>query len=172
MKKHTADENQVVYYWASWKRVLGVSCSIGLMLLIVMYFDGMHSRDDFVRGISLVFINVIFFTILLGTTFFRIKNNRLYYTSSLFEWHSMDISDIEAITLVPRFFFTNKVTAVQIEKRNPGLFPGMLVSRDAFLDKTIAVFVSHLKRINPTIVLDEGVQKILEENTIPNHVPQ
>lgn len=126
-----------------------------------MYLDGMHNREDFVRGISLVFINVIFFTILLGTTFFRIKHNRLYYTSSLFEWSSMNISDIEAITLVPRFFFTNKVTAVQIEKRNHGLFPGMLVSRDAFPDETITALVSQLIKINPSIRLDDGIKKIV-----------
>lgn len=73
----------------------------------------------------------------------------------------MDSSDITAITLVPRFFFAKKVTAVQIEKRNPGLFPGMLLSRDAFPDKTIATLVSHLKRLNPSITLDDGIREIL-----------
>lgn len=161
MEEKSVQEAKSIYYWASWKRVLGVSCCIGLLLLVVMYFDGMHGGKNLVRGMFLVLMNVVFFTILLGTTFCRIKNNRLYYTSSLFSWSSMDIADIEAITLVPRFFFTNKVTAVQIEKRNHGMFPGMLLSRDAFPNKTIAALASHLKHLNPSIKLDDGVQEIL-----------
>lgn len=118
-----------------------------------------HPKYMVVVATSLILMAITAIT--LGTTFFRIKGNILYYTSSLFSWSSMDISDITAITLVPRFFFTKKVTAVQIEKRNPRLFPGMLLSRDAFPDKTIAALVSHLKRLNPSIILDDGVQQIL-----------
>ena len=134
----------------------------GILILIPIYIGGsLNTFGGVIRAIQAEVILMLVIGIVLGTTFFRIKNNRLHYTSSLFEWHSMDISDIVAITLVPRFFFTNKVTAVQIEKRDPGIFPGMLLSRDAFPDKTIAALVSHLKRLNPSIMLDDGVQEIL-----------
>ena len=160
MEPDTTKKERTIY-WASWRRVIVVAVFFGAMVMIGFYLDGMSTLADFVRGLIIALGVILIFFVMLGTTFFRIKNNRLHYTSSLFEWHSMDISDIVAITLVPRFFFTNKVTAVQIEKRDPGLFPGMLLSRDAFPDETIAALVSHLRRINPSIMLDDGVQEIL-----------
>jgi hypothetical protein len=163
MTAESTQKTKSTYYWASWKRVMMVVLPLGILMMIGGYVsNGIHTIYDFVRSLVIVGCATIFMAVVIGTTFFRIKNNRLYYTSSLFEWHSMDISDIEAITLIPRFFFTNKVTAVQIEKRNHGLFPGMLISRDAFPDEIIVALVNHLKRINPAITLDDGVQKILE----------
>ncbi|HEX8946649.1 MAG TPA: hypothetical protein VF829_00330 [Candidatus Paceibacterota bacterium] len=156
------NEEKSVYYWASWKRAWMFACFFGVVATVGFYLDGMRSFTDTLRGLALAACLVVFLSLLLGTTFIRIKNSRVYYTSSLFEWRSMDMPDIKAITLIPRFSFTDKVTAVQIEKKNPGVFPGFLLSRDAFPDAAIAAIVSHLKRLNPTIELDEGVQKILQ----------
>jgi hypothetical protein len=163
MKNQTTDENRVVYYWASWKRVLGMVFFIFVVILLAAASDGnIQNQSDIIRAVVVASCGGAFMGVVLGTTFFRIKNNRIQYVSSMFSWSAMDISEIEAITLVPRFFFTNKVTAVQIEKKNHGIFPGMLISRDAFPDETIIALVSHLTHINPSIVLDAGVQKIME----------
>lgn len=154
---------KTTYYWASWKRVLMVAVPLGLLMLVASYVGaGENSLADHLRIIITVACATVALAVLLGTTFFRIKNRRLFYITSLFEWHRMEIEEIERIVLVPRFFFTNKVTAVQIERKDPGIFPGMLISRDAFPDPTITALVSHLKQINPGIEIDEGVQKILE----------
>lgn len=151
----------IKYYWASSERVIGVACTFGVLVMIGFYLDGMHSVSDVLRGAFLAVCIIVFFAILLGTTFLRVNSSKLFYITSLFEWHSMAVSDVRAITLVPRFFFTKKVTAVQIERISPGVFPGMLLSRDAFPDETIAAIVTHLKQLNPAIELDEGIQEIL-----------
>lgn len=156
------NQNQSIYYWASWRRVLPLTIFFGILVMIGFYLDGMHSISDVFRGLLLALGIVAFSSLVLGATFIRIKGDRVHYTSSLFEWYSMDIEEIKAITLVPRFFFTDKVTAVLIEKKNPGIFPGFLLSRDAFPAAKIVAIVSHLHRLNPLIILDEGVQKILE----------
>ncbi len=139
-----------------------VAVPMGILILIpISLGDSLKTYEGIIRAIQASVILMLVTGLILGTTFFRTKNNRLHYTSSLFSWSSMNIDDIEAITLVPRFFFTSKVTAVQIERRSPGMFPGMLISRDAFPDETIAALVSHLKHLNPSIALDEGVQEIV-----------
>lgn len=135
---------------------------IGALMLVGGYLSGgMQSQSELVRGLMITIIASLFLALVLGTTFFRIKNNRIFYITCLFEWHRMGIDEIERIVLVPRFWFTKKVSAVQIERKNPGIFPGMLISRDAFPDDKIAALISHLKRLNPSIELDEGVQEIL-----------
>lgn len=155
-------KSKSIYYWASWKRVFMLTVPLGGMLLLPTYVGGVL-RTDTVFVLLGVLWAIAIFSLILGTTFFRIKDDHIHYTTSLFEWHRMYASEIERIVIIPRFFFTDKVTAVQIERENPGFFPGMLISRDAFPDETIATLVSHLKHLNPSIELDEGVQKILQE---------
>lgn len=140
-----------------------VAVPVGIMLMVGFYLDGMYTRSDFFRGLALAVASIAVFGIMLGINFIRIGKSTLHYTNGPLFWTSINISNIQEIQIVPRFWFTNKATIIFLKfKEGGGMHGGILISRDMFPDKIIIALINHLTHINPAITLDEGVQKILE----------
>ncbi|HET8574612.1 MAG TPA: hypothetical protein VFM02_00365 [Candidatus Paceibacterota bacterium] len=158
------EQNRVVYYWASWKRVGMVAIPMGLFILVPLCASGsLHSLSTIVLGgVSSATLMLVMAAIL--SSFVRIKGTHVLNVN-FGEWHSMNATEIESIFIVSRYAFTDKATLVEVKKKNPGIFPGFLLSRDAFPDEKIAAIVNHLLRLNPAIELDERVREIVQKYT-------